>query len=322
MILHRVNRRPWLLALVVLTAGLTLATACASEYNSEDLYDYYNYDAGQPLNAVTTYTSSTFFHTQYHVTYTGAHGETVHGNLIVPNWFWAGPGPYPAVLYLHGYGMTSEIQGFLSDIIYLMEIVYGEPYVIFAIDAQYSGQRSVPGRDIFSLNFIQDRAALATTVIDERRALDYLLTRPDVQADQLHLIGISMGGILGALTMSVEHRLKAASLIVAGGNWTELISNSTLPPAYPMREALNGHYEIIPRDFDMVDPVDLIANASPYVALQMHNGTLDTIVPTGQQLYDAAGPPKEIYWYTADHITIALYAMTIMDRTLTWFGQY
>ncbi len=293
--------------------------ARASEYSPEDLFTYYDYDPAQPLNATEQLIETTFFHTRYAITYQSVHGETVTGNLIVPQPFWAGPGPYPAMLFLHGYGGSSEIEGWLSDLIYLMEIIYGEPYVIFAIDAQYHGQRSEPGRDIFSVNFIQDRAGLATTVIDERRALDYLLTRSDVIPDELHLIGVSMGGILGALTMSVEHRLDAASLIVAGGNWTELVSSSQLPPAIPMREALNEHYETIPRYFDMVDPVNLIPFASPDVALQMHNGTLDNIVPTGQQLFDAAGEPKEIYWYYADHITIALYIFTIMDRTLNWF---
>ncbi len=312
------------ISLYVLLTNLIVFAACpwnsfATEYNPNDLYEYYAYDPTQPLNATEQLVENTFFHYRYAVTFQSVHGETVTGNLIIPKSFWAGPGPYPAILYLHGYGGSSNIEGMLSDLIYLIEIVYGNPYVIFAIDAQYHGQRAVPGRDMFSLNFIQDRAGMATTVIDERRALDYLQSRPDVQDDELHLIGISMGGILGALTMSVEHRLDAASLIVAGGNWTELVSASQLPPAIPMRAALNDHYETIPRFFDVVDPINLIPFASPEVALQMHNGTLDNIVPTGQQLFDAAGPPKEIYWYYADHITIALYALTIIDRTLNWF---
>jgi len=301
---------------------LPLHPTSATDYNLDDLITYYDYDPSQPLNATEELTESTFFHNVFSITYQSVHGETVNGQLIIPKTLWAGPGPYPAILYLHGYGGSSSIEGWLSDLIYLLEIIYGEPYVIFAIDAQYHGDRSVPGRDMFSLNFTQDRSALATTVMDERRAIDYLLTRAEVQQDEIHLLGISMGGILGALTMSVEHRLDAASLIVAGGNWTELISNSDLPPAYPMREALNGHYETIPRFFDPVDPVNTIINASPYVALQMHNGTLDTTVPTGQQLFDAAGEPKEIYWYTANHYTIALYSFTIIGRTLDWFEAH
>ncbi len=311
-----------LAALCALGLHLAYGSAGASEYNAQDLFDYYAYDASQPLNATEELVENTFFHYRYAVTYQSVHGETVTGNLIVPKSFWAGPGPYPAMLFLHGYGGSSEIDGWLSDLIYLVEIIYGEPYIIFAIDAQYHGYRQVPGRDMFSLNYIQDRAGLATTVIDERRALDYLQSRSDVQDDELHLIGVSMGGILGALTMAVDHRLDAASLIVAGGDWTELVSNSTLPPAYPMREALNDHYETIPSLMDVVDPVNLIIFASPEVALQMHNGTLDTTVPTGQQLFDAAGQPKEIYWYFADHFTIALYFLTIMDRTLDWFSAY
>jgi len=306
---------PLLLIVVMVSPGLSTAT----DYNLDDLFDYYNYDASQPLNATENLVESTFFHDRYAVTFESVHGETVTGNLIVPKAFWAGSGPYPAILFLHGYGDSSAIEGRLINLIYLIEIIYAEPYVIFAIDAQYHGERSVPGRDIFSLNFIQDRAGLATTVIDERRAVDYLLTHPDVQGDEIHLLGVSMGAILGALTISVEHRFESASLIVGGGNWTELVSASQLPPAIPMREALNEHYETIPRYFDPVDPINLIAFASPEVALQMHNGTLDNIVPTGQQLHDAAGPPKEIYWYLADHYTIILYSLTIVDRSLNWF---
>lgn len=312
---------PVVIIIVSITLCLTVwpQRASATDFNLDDLYAYYDYDPSQPLNATTDLIESTFFHNIFSVTFESVHGETVTGNLVIPKTFWAGPWPYPAILFLHGYGGSSSIEGWLSDLIYLMEIVYAEPYVILAVDAQYHGDRSVPGRDIFSLNFIQDRAALATTVIDERRAIDYLLTRPEVQQDELHLVGVSMGAILGALTMSVEHRLDAASLIVGGGNWTELVSSSQLPPAIPMRDALNEHYETIPRYFDPVDPINLIAFASPDVALQMHNGTLDTIVPTGQELFDAAGPPKEIYWYVADHFTIILYSLTIIDRTLNWF---
>jgi dipeptidyl aminopeptidase/acylaminoacyl peptidase len=301
---------------------LPLQTGQSSDYNFEDMIAYYDYNPAQPLNATEDLIESTFFHDSYYVTFESVHGETVTGNIIVPKALWAGPGPYPAMLYLHGYGGSASIEGWLSDLIYLMELIYGDPYVILAIDAQYHGDRSVPGRDLFSLNFTQDRAGLATTVIDERRALDYLQSHPDVIDDELHLIGISMGAILGALTMSVDHRLDAACLIVGGGDWTELVSNSQLPPAIPMRDALNDHYETLPRLMDMVDPVNTIINASPEVALQMHNGTYDVTVPTGQQLFDAAGPPKEIHWYFADHYTIVLYSLDIVGAALNWFETY
>ncbi|TKJ40642.1 hypothetical protein CEE37_06675 [candidate division LCP-89 bacterium B3_LCP] len=296
--------------------------ACASEYNFEDLIAYFDYDASQQLNATQNFLEGTFFHDQYEVTFQSVHGETVTGSLTIPKPLWAGPGPYPAMLYLHGYGGSATVDPLLSDLIYLLELTYGEPYVIFAIDAQYHGSRSVPGRDMFSLNFVQDQAALATTVIDERRAIDFLESHPDVIADEIHLMGISMGAIIGALTMSVDHRPDAACLIVGGGNWTELVSASQLPPAIPMREALNDHYETIPRYFDVVDPVNTIINASPHVALQMHNGTQDVTVPTGQQLFDAAGEPKEIFWYSANHYTIVLYSFTIVGAALDWFSTY
>ncbi|MFH1862724.1 MAG: alpha/beta fold hydrolase [bacterium] len=310
------------LLLLCFFALLRSPPASATEYNFSDLLAFYDYDPSQPLNATENLVETTYLHKRYDITFQSVHGETVTGILIKPQWYWAGFGPFPVIMYLHGYGGSSTIDEWVNDILYVVEILSAEPYIILAIDAQYHGGRSVPGRDMFSLNFTQDRTGLATTVMDERRAVDYLQSRPDVIPDQIHLIGVSMGALLGAMTISVEHRFAAAALIVGGGNWTELVSNSQLPPAIPMREALNDHYETIPRYFDMVDPVILIPNASPHVALQMHNGTLDDVVPTGQLLYDAAGPPKQIYWYTADHYTIALYAIDIIQRSLDWFAQY
>lgn len=312
------------LSLFLLTVCLTTAPLWAQEsgYTVEDMLAYFDYDSTQPLNATQNWTESTFFHDVYAVTFESVHGETVTGNLVIPKPLWAGPGPYRTILYIHGYGMDSSIDGFLSDVIYIMEILLGEPYCIFAIDAQYAGLREVPGRDIFSLNFLEDRSALATTVIDNRRAIDFLMQNPDVQHDEINVLGISMGSIIAAMLISVDQRMDAASLIVGGGDWTELISNSDLPPAGPMREAMNYHFEVIPRYFDMVDPINLIANASPQVALQMHNGTNDTTVPTGQLLYDAAGEPKQIYWYNASHYTIVLYTYDILSRTVDWFEQY
>jgi len=186
------------------------------------------------------------------------------------------------------------------------------------LDAQYHGDRSVTGRDMFSQNFVQDRNGMAQTVVDYRRAIDYLETRSEIESQNAFVMGISMGGIIGGIVASVEGRAHATSLIVAGGDWEELVSNSDLPPAEPMREALNGHYEVIPRYFGIVDPIHTVHQISPR-PLQMHNGIYDTTVPTEQALFDAALEPKEIFWYPASHYTIVLYTWDILNRSLDLF---
>ncbi len=51
-----------------------------------------------------------------------------------------------------------------------------------------------------------------------RRVIDYLETRPDVEADNLGYFGLSWGGRVGAIALAVEPRIKAAVLNQAGIN--------------------------------------------------------------------------------------------------------
>ena len=41
-------------------------------------------------------------------------------------------------------------------------------------------------------------------------AVDYALSRPDVDSDQLILIGMSLGGYFAARAVALEHRFKGA----------------------------------------------------------------------------------------------------------------
>jgi cephalosporin-C deacetylase-like acetyl esterase len=317
-------RRGHTLDLIFFLLGLCFLTALpgrAAAYTREDIKAFYDYSPGQPLEATAELVEQTLLHRQYHVTFKSIHGETVPALLTVPIGLFPWT-KWPCIVYLHGYGMDKEMQGWVADLLAIIEFLSLEDrYAIMAIDAQYHGEREEYGRDVFSLNFLQDRNALAGTVIDNRRAIDYLLTRDDIQPQQIHVLGISMGGILGGLLASVDDRVKATSLIVGGGDWATLVSESDLEPAGPMREALNGHYEMIPAWFDPVDPVNTAQLISPR-ALQMHNGLYDTTVPTGQELFDAALEPKEIYWYPADHFGITRHAWDIITRSLDWFGRY
>ncbi len=51
-----------------------------------------------------------------------------------------------------------------------------------------------------------------------RRVIDYLETRPDIEADNLGYFGLSWGGRVGAIALAVEPRIKAAVLNQAGIN--------------------------------------------------------------------------------------------------------
>jgi dienelactone hydrolase len=60
---------------------------------------------------------------------------------------------------------------------------------------------------------------------DFRRTIDYLETRPDIDADRVAYEGLSWGGWVGGVLPAIEERLKVAVLFGGG-------LNSELPPEY------------------------------------------------------------------------------------------
>lgn len=58
-------------------------------------------------------------------------------------------------------------------------------------------------------------------VVEFRRAIDYLATRPDMDIEKLAYYGISWGGRMGGMVLSVEPRIKVGVLDQAGINATD-----------------------------------------------------------------------------------------------------
>ena len=69
---------------------------------------------------------------------------------------------------------------------------------------------------------------------DARRSLDYLETRPDIDAARLAFYGLSWGGQLGPIIMALDPRIKAGVLLMGGlksGQSAPESIRSTLRPA-------------------------------------------------------------------------------------------
>jgi dienelactone hydrolase len=122
----------------------------------------------------------------------------------------------PAVIVLHGTGGTKEGQrGWLQHLA-------KNGMVGVAIDARYHGERVgvKGGAEAYNKAIIRawqakpdeprEHPFYYDTVWDLWRLVDYLVTRPDVDASRLGMIGFSMGGIQTWLAASVDDRIKAA----------------------------------------------------------------------------------------------------------------
>jgi len=151
------------------------------------------------------------------------------------------------------------------------------------------------------------------TVLDNRQVLDYLVTRPEVDPNQLGCLGLSLGGIKASLIAAVDDRIRCAVLGLAGGSMADITLHSREDGLEDYIRELQAegisadaiHTELLEKV--RTDPLRL----APYLDARstlLFIAAFDRIVPTwtGKQLRQAIGGPKTIY-LLAGHYTSFLY---------------
>nr|NIS79658.1 DUF4396 domain-containing protein [Anaerolineales bacterium] len=138
-------------------------------------------------------------------------------------------------------------------------------------------------------------------ITDLRRAIDLLITRPEVDPQRLAYLGVSYGGAMGGLLAGIEHRLVAYVLQVGDGG---LVTHSTgLDDVGSSFQDLSVEEQV--RWVEAmwpIEPIHYVSQAAPAELLFL-NGTQDALVPPADALrYQSAGSdPKTILWYEAGH---------------------
>ena len=153
--------------------------------------------------------------TREHFTFSSQEGERVPGVLLKPR---AGSSRRPAVILLHGTGGSKND----AQIVKLSEALVARGFVAVAIDGRYHGERVRQGARATEYVTAMLRAYrtagehpfLYDTVWDVMRLVDYLGTRPDVDAGRIGLTGISKGGMETYLAAAADPRIAAAVPVI------------------------------------------------------------------------------------------------------------
>jgi len=209
--------------------------------------------------------------------------------------------PVPCIVLLHGLGGSKQ------QLIPLARFLGSIGYASWAIDDADSGERALSTKtfpDYKSLGELVTgiTGLTTTTIVDQRRGLDYLDTRPEINHQQIGMLGISLGALLGGVLGGVEPRLKAVILISGGGDLGEILvgeakTDVAFGKLYPALLS-SADPALLEQQLADIDPINFIAHISPR-PLIMEHGRLDRIIPpdTAVALFDAANQPKSIEWF-------------------------
>src|SRR5690606_3785109 len=186
-------------------------------------------------------------------------------------------GKVPVVLGLHGHGSSKDNifgadSGTAQDV---MALLVSQGYAVMAIDSYFNGERRGAGPagtremqqradqelSLFKAHLWFGRSLWGMQLRDEQIALDYLVSRPEIDADRIGVEGMSMGSTRAWWLAALDDRISSVVGVACFTRYQELIEQRQL--------RAHGIYYFVPgmlNHFDTEAVMGLIA-PRPFLAL-------------------------------------------------------
>lgn len=208
-------------------------------------------------------------------------------------------GRIPVILYNHSHGGKYALG---KDELFKGSDPYLKPYAadlvkrgwaVLAIDHWLFGERSGrPENDVFKEMIWNGKVLWGQMVYDNLRAIDYLVSRADVDAKKIATLGMSMGSTMAWYTAALDERIVACVDICCLTDFQSLIDS----------KGLSGHgiYYYVPNLLKHFSTTDINALIVPRPHLSLA-GTQDKLTPVVgldrveanlNKLYADAGVPE------------------------------
>jgi dienelactone hydrolase len=140
-----------------------------------------------------------------------------------------------------------------------------------------------------------DRQRVINEVIEVRRALDLLISQPQVDRKRIGLVGHDYGAMYAAITSGVEKRVSTYVFMAAVGNFSDWSLKYWPASAAKGEDA----YRLA---INELDPINYVSRARPAALLfQFSNKDKYISQQAATAFALAASQPKEILWYDALH---------------------
>jgi predicted esterase len=199
-----------------------------------------------------------------------------------------GEGPFAAILYVHWYEPEAQDSN-------------RSQFVKEAKEMAQAGAACLLIETLWSdLDFFlkrtqdDDMQNSVEEVVNIRRAMDLLLSQPDVDLDRVAYVGHDFGGMYGVLAGSLDKR---------PAHYVVMASTPRFPDWYLYLPKLEGEArEAFITQMSEIDPITHVSSLSP-APVFFQFGMDDPHVPKerAEEFFEAAQEPKEMTWYEGGH---------------------
>jgi dienelactone hydrolase len=245
--------------------------------------------------------------------------NTVHAEYFEPLGF---PGKRPATVVLHILGADFPLSRY-----YAARLADRGVAALF-VKLPYYGERREPnGPGPVPKKFLSDdlertMRSMRQGVLDVRRAERWLASRPEIDPTRLGVTGISLGGIVSSLVVSVDPDVRSGALLLAGGDLANVLWG--MPEAAPFREMWEADGKTLADLKALTDPYDPLTHAAGMKGKRvlMIDGNVDEVVPpaSARALWEAGGRPP-IIWYDCGHYSAVGFLLPAMRRAVDFLAD-
>lgn len=267
-----------LVLFLLLACSSTIRAQSASDVAARSALFRYNDASAVTVNEVSSEQRGDV--TVRDITFSPQPGREIKAYLVVPR----GNGPFAGILWVHWLGEEkSNRTQFLDEAVQLAP----KGVVSLLVDAMWSAPRwfgnRIPEKDYE--NSIRQ-------VIELRRALDLLLSQPNVDKTRIGFVGHDYGAMYGMLMAGVDHRINTFVFIAATqslNDWAFLGPQPKSKAAYLKQNS----------NLELTDYLRQVRNASKLFQF----GKADSYVSQADAavLFAAAPEPRERKMYEASH---------------------
>jgi hypothetical protein len=291
-------------------SGISAPEAVAlslSTVNPEDSLYLFDYDRDAPIDIQEEETWREGKATWIKFSYASPMGGRVDAKMAIPD----GKGPFPAILLQHGG------TGSLEDMVPVAKefVRRGAVCLMFTDPYRRPGGWELTEYmgNTWPIFDERDLRIKIQLIQDQRRAIDILERRQEVDPERMAYFGNSFGGAMGGLLAGVEDRLVAYVLQVGDGGLVEHTSD-------PGPDGLNIHFsENWATLMWPTESLHFIGRAAP-AAILFQNALVDihTLPHDALRYQTAASEPKTVMWYPTGH-GLPWYAV---DDAAEWLQGY